>query len=55
MAQAESMPVKANMANLIKENSSLRGHVRRLEKSNQELALENFRLKGGSIGWNKIG
>lgn len=55
MAQAESTPVKVSMASLIRENKSLRGHVRRLEKSNEELALENFRLKGGSIGWNKIG
>lgn len=38
---------------LEQENANLRGHIRRLEKSNQELGEENHRLKGKGEGWNK--
>lgn len=40
------------IAELMAERDSLLGHVRRLEKSNQELGEENHRLKGTGIGWN---
>jgi FtsZ-binding cell division protein ZapB len=41
------------IAKLRIENENLRGHVRRLERSNQQLGEENHRLKGGGVGWNK--
>ena len=34
-------------------NSNLRGHIRRLEKSNEDLGLENHKLKGRGQGWNQ--
>ena len=38
---------------LKKQNESLWGLIRRLEKSNQELGEENHRLKGNGEGWNR--
>lgn len=38
---------------LKRENEFLRELVRRLEKSNEKLGLENHRLKGEGKGWNK--
>ncbi len=32
---------------------SLLGHIRRLERSNQELGEELHRLRADGIGWNK--
>ena len=44
---------EANKA-MAKEILSLRGHIRRLEKSNQELGEENNRLQGTKEGWNRV-
>lgn len=39
--------------NLQKEVENLRGHIRRLEKANEQLGLENHKLKGRGQGWNQ--
>jgi hypothetical protein len=46
-------PEEILILRLQEEIESLRGHIRWLERSNQELGEENHRLKGDGIGWNK--